>query len=101
MHHKNTDDYHSAMQVLQELCVRHSVQCSEKLEELFWRGVILGQNRANARRNQHASPVVRTQADPPRPKHLDLPDSEMTSLRDSDPNRKEGSELGEAGSFRL
>ena len=101
MHYKNTDDYHSAMQVLQELCVRHSVKCSEKLEELFWRGVLLGQNRANARRNQQERPVVRTQADPPRPKHLDLPDLAVMSLRDSEPNRQEGSELGEAGIFRL
>lgn len=101
MNHKNTEDYQSAMRVLQELCVRHNVQQSEKLEELFWRGVLLGQNRAIARRSQHDQPVARTQADPPRPKHLNIRDSGMMSLGKSDPNKKKGAELGEAGSFRL
>lgn len=101
MNQKNTDDYRSAMQVFQELCVRHNVQPSEKLEELFWRGVLLGQNRANSRRMLHDKPIAKTQADPPRPKHLDLREPEMMSLSGSDAGGLGGSELGEAGSFRL
>lgn len=91
------------MQILEELCVRHEVACTEKVRELFWRGVLLGQNRANSRK---PAAVSVTEKDPPRPqaKSWSTPrhDAVAESLRSSDPG-KSGSErdLGDAATFRL
>ena len=99
MNKQNDQNYVSAMRILDELCVRHDVPCTEKIRELFWRGVLLGQNRANFAK---AAPALVTEKDPHRPKAIFRHDAATQSLRASDPGKSgANNDLGDAVTFRL
>lgn len=105
MNEKN-EDYQSAMRILEELCVRHDVPASEKVRELFWRGVLLGHNRANARKFGPQFSIA-TLSEKEKPKdtvgaeRLAAPNPSVVSPLSQCSDQTNTDELGDAVSFRL
>ena len=99
---QTNEDYLSAMKILDELCVRHDVHPSDKVRELFWRGVLLGQNRSNDRKfGPHLPVVAMTEKDPVGAERLPRRNPAAVPRQSSGSDQFNADELGDAGSFRL